>query len=77
MLNTDLNNNQMSLTSGRRRRALAIFMKDMMLRCIPGDIVETGTFTGGTTAIIVRMLQDFDRCNRTVYAFDSYEGKVT
>lgn len=70
----DTNNQGMSLTSTRRRRATAMLMKDMFLSCNPGDIIETGVFTGGTAAVIVRMLQDFDRCNRTLWAFDSFDG---
>ena len=71
---TATNNHGMSLSSARRRRATAILMKDMFLSCNEGDIVETGVFTGGTAAVIVRMLIDFDHCNRTLWAFDSFEG---
>ena len=71
---TATNNHGMSLSSARRRRATAILMKDMFLSCNEGDIVETGVFTGGTAAVIVRMLMDFDHCNRTLWAFDSFEG---
>ena len=68
------NDQKMSLSSVRRRRATALLMKDMFLSCNEGDIVETGVFTGGTSAVIMRMLMDFDRCNRTFYAYDSFDG---
>jgi Macrocin-O-methyltransferase (TylF) len=71
---TQLNYQGMSLSSYRRRRAAGMFVKDIMINCLEGDIVETGTFTGGTTAVMMKMLLDFDRCNRTLYAFDSFEG---
>jgi hypothetical protein len=68
------NDQKMSLSSVRRRRATALLMKDMFLSCNEGDIIETGVFTGGTAAVIMRMLMDFDRCNRTFYAYDSFDG---
>jgi len=45
-----------------------------MLSCVPGDVVETGVFNGGSSATIMRALMDMDDCNRTFYAFDSFEG---
>ena len=39
-----------------------------------GDFVETGVYTGGTSAIMMRILMDFDACSRKFYAFDSFAG---
>lgn len=41
---------------------------------VPGDVVETGTYTGGTSAMIMRTLQEMDECNRQFWAFDSFQG---
>ena len=40
---------------------------------VPGDYVETGVFTGGTSSIMMRMLMKYGS-NKTFYAFDSFEG---
>ena len=65
--------NYTSLVSLRRLRATAVLTKAALL--IPhGDIVETGVFKGGTAAIIMRMLIDFDLKGRQFYAFDSFDG---
>lgn len=39
-----------------------------------GDIVETGTYTGGTAAIIMKTIMAFDSCDRKFWAFDSFQG---
>ena len=64
----------MSLVGVFRIRATAMLTKAAIMTCQEGDIVETGVFTGGSTATIMKVLMDFDRCNRTFWAFDSFEG---
>lgn len=39
-----------------------------------GDVVETGTYTGGTAAIIMTTIMAFDNCDRKFWAFDSFQG---
>lgn len=39
-----------------------------------GDIVETGTHTGHSGWLIMRMLMEFDKCDKKYWAFDSFEG---
>ena len=64
----------MTLVSETRRRTTALLTKSAIMSCVPGDIVETGVFNGGTSAVIMRILMDFDGCGRKFWAFDSFEG---
>ena len=40
---------------------------------VHGDFVETGVYRGGTTAIMMKLLMQFDK-TRKLFAFDSFEG---
>ena len=64
----------LSLTSRPRKAATVFLAKAAVESCIPGDIVETGTYTGGTSAMIMRTLMDLDDCGRKFWAFDSFQG---
>ena len=44
---------------------------------LEGDLVETGVFTGGTAAMMMRVLMTYDECDRKLYAFDSFDGLPT
>lgn len=74
-INSLLKENDMSLVGANRIRATAMLTKAAIMTCEGGDIVETGVFTGGSSATIMKVLMDFDRCNRTFWAFDSFEGR--
>lgn len=39
-----------------------------------GDFVETGLFTGGTASLMILVLQQFDKCDRKFWGYDSFEG---
>jgi len=42
---------------------------------VEGDVVETGVFTGGSTAMMLKfMLEKGARCRRKLWAFDSFQG---
>jgi len=64
----------LSLTSRPRKAATVYLTKAAVESCIPGDIVETGTYTGGTSAMIMRTLMHLDDCKRQFWAFDSFQG---
>jgi Macrocin-O-methyltransferase (TylF) len=66
--------NRMDLVTPNRLRATALLTKSAILSCTHGDIVETGVFSGGSSAMIMRVLLDFDRCNRKFWAYDSFDG---
>ena len=57
------------------RRATALLTISAIMSCRAGDIVETGVYTGGSSAIIMRVLLDLDTCNRRFWAFDSFLGQ--
>ena len=64
----------LGLTSRPRKAATVYLAKAAVESCIPGDIVETGTYTGGTSAMIMRTLMELDDCHRNYWAFDSFAG---
>lgn len=41
---------------------------------IGGDFVETGVYKGGTSILLIRMLQKYDSCGRHFWGFDSFRG---
>jgi hypothetical protein len=64
-----------TVVSPNRRIATAKFvMLALTLTPPDADLVETGVYLGGSTALQLKMLQDFDACGRHFYAFDSFEG---
>lgn len=63
-----------TLVSPARIRTGMMLAVSSVFSCAPGDFVETGVFTGGSTASLMRVLLDFDNCNRKLWAFDSFEG---
>ena len=47
-----------------------------LIRDVEGDFVETGVFTGGSTIVLMKMLQQFDSgvAKRKLWACDSFDG---
>lgn len=64
----------MTMASDKRQRATAMIAREALYSPYDGDFVETGVYTGGTSAIIMRILMNFDGCGRKFYAFDSFAG---
>jgi len=64
----------LGLVSPARKLATVMLTKLAVETCAPGDVVETGVYTGGTAAIIMRVLMEYDECNRKFFAFDSFQG---
>jgi hypothetical protein len=62
------------LVSPARKQATIMLTKLAVETCVPGDVVETGTYTGGTAILIMRVLMEYDLCHRKFWAFDSFEG---
>ena len=62
-----------SMATPPRVKATAYLTK-AALTLPSGDIVETGTYTGGTAAIIMKTIMAFDNCDRKFWAFDSFQG---
>jgi O-methyltransferase len=61
------------IVSKPRSRATAVLSK-VALTLPPGDFVETGSFIGTSAVIMLSILKDFDRCNRKLWVYDSFEG---
>lgn len=62
-----------SMATPPRVKATAYLTK-AALSLSSGDVVETGTYTGGTAAIIMKTMMAFDACDRKFWAFDSFQG---
>lgn len=64
----------MGLVSGERKKASILLSKAAIIYSRVGDFVETGTYTGGSTIALMKVLMEFDRCGRLLWAFDSFQG---
>jgi hypothetical protein len=73
-INDVLERHKMNIVSRNRRIATALLTISATLSCKVGDIVETGVFTGGTSAMIMKVLKSLDNCDRKFWAFDSFLG---
>ena len=67
----------LAVTRRPRLHAVFLLVQSILMDTPEGDFVETGVFTGGPTAIMMKLLKDFDGCKRKLYAFDSFEGLPT
>lgn len=63
-----------TLVSEQRLRATAFLTIASILLVEKGDIVETGVFAGGSSAVVLKVLFEMNHCNRQYWAFDSFEG---
>lgn len=54
------------------RLKTTIYLSKAALK-LQGSFVETGVYRGGTTAIMMKLLMQFDK-SRKLHAFDSFEG---
>jgi len=69
----EMTKSRLSMATAPRVKATAYLTK-AALSLPGGDIVETGTYTGGTAAVIMKTIMAFDSCNRKFWAFDSFQG---
>jgi hypothetical protein len=63
---------KMNMVKFPRKQASFLIAREAL--SLEGDFVETGVFTGGTAAILMKVISDFDTCGRKFYAFDSFLG---
>jgi len=68
------NKQGLGFVSVPRKRATMQLARAAVESCVPGDIVETGLFTGGSSACIMRTLIEMDGCGRKFWGFDSWAG---
>jgi len=69
----EMTRSKLSMATAPRVKATAYLTK-AALSLPGGDIVETGTYTGGTAAVIMKTIMAFDACDRKFWAFDSFQG---
>jgi hypothetical protein len=62
------------LVKNERKELTMYLLRSALLSCVPGDVVETGVFTGGSTAVLLHGLANMDSCARRLWAFDSFMG---
>jgi len=55
-------------------RNLQYCLEDVLLRNVPGDIMETGVWRGGGSIFMRGLLKEYGVANRKVYVCDSFEG---
>ena len=56
------------------RLIATIWLSRVAITLPVGDFVETGVYRGGTSALMIRMLDKYDACDRHFWGFDSFEG---
>lgn len=49
-------------------------VEDVLKKDVPGDLIETGVWRGGTTIFMRAILRAYDITDRSVWAVDSFEG---
>ncbi len=65
---------RMTLVSTVRKTITGLLTTAALKECQTGDIVETGVFAGGSSAVIMKVLLELDQCGRKFYVFDSFMG---
>jgi len=63
-----------TIVSSGRLFLTAYLAFDVLLRDVPGDFVETGVFTGGSTIVMYKSISSFSKRTRRLFACDSFEG---
>lgn len=63
-----------TMTGLARLNILQSCVEDVVSRGIPGDLVETGVWRGGSAIFMRAMLKRLGVTDRTVWAADSFEG---
>eukprot|EP00929_Paragymnodinium_shiwhaense_P118294 TRINITY_DN90228_c0_g1_i1.p1 TRINITY_DN90228_c0_g1~~TRINITY_DN90228_c0_g1_i1.p1 ORF type:complete len:341 (+),score=78.65 TRINITY_DN90228_c0_g1_i1:88-1110(+) len=57
-----------------RKEITAVLSMQALMHAIPGDFVETGVYTGGTSVVMAKVLTAFDKMDRKLWAADSFKG---
>jgi O-methyltransferase len=63
-----------TLVGHRRLNNVQICVEDVLSRNVPGDLVETGVWRGGTVIFMRALLKAYGVSDRKVWAADSFEG---
>ena len=69
-----LHPNFTSLVSISRLVITAHLTRNILLHSLNGDFIDAGVYMGGSTAVLMNILNKFEPCGRKVWAFDSFQG---
>lgn len=67
----------MSMVGRRRMDNLEACVRDVVANQVPGDLIETGVWRGGSTIFMRGLLNALGDVERTVYVADSFAGLPT
>jgi hypothetical protein len=62
------------MIGSRRLANVESCVRDVLERGVPGDLIETGVWKGGTTIFMRGLLRAYGVTDRKVYVADSFEG---
>ena len=63
-----------TMVGHRRLENVQMCLEDVLKNHVPGDLVETGAWRGGTTIFMRALLKAFDVTDRKAWVADSFEG---
>jgi hypothetical protein len=64
----------LTMIGARRLVNVEFCVRDVLERGVPGDLIETGVWKGGTTIFMRGLLRAYGVTDRKVYVADSFEG---
>ena len=71
---SDLPPGAMTMIGRKRLDDIQYCVTDAIERDVPGDMIETGVWKGGTTILMRAVLKAYGDRDRSVYVADSFEG---
>lgn len=63
-----------TMVSLERFKNISTIIETVIKEKINGDLVECGTWKGGTLAFMMKILDEYEIYDKKVYGFDSFEG---
>lgn len=64
----------MTMTGSKRMEALTVLLADVFLNKVPGAVLESGVWRGGTTILARGLMRAYGETERLVYVCDSFNG---
>ena len=64
----------LTMVGARRLANVESCVRDVLERGVPGDLIETGVWKGGTTIFMRGLLRAYGVTDRKVYVADSFQG---
>lgn len=63
-----------TMTGHKRLENVQMCVEDVLRNQVPGDLIETGAWRGGTTILMRALLKAYGDTDRKVWVADSFEG---